>query len=141
MLFPDTSNLNLEKTFQFSLHMVDIKIKSVSIILRCTPWGYPDMHSITPYHSITSDRTDLDMGGINYSTLQSTHLKTFRQESADFTIVTAEGDKVMFSSSSQFQATYVTYDSFARTKGEFALFQGESFDLNTNRELIISVGR
>jgi hypothetical protein len=97
------------------------------------------MHSITPYHSITSDRTDLDMGGINYSTLQSTHLKTFRQESADFTIVTAEGDKVMFSSSSQFQATYVTYDSFARTKGEFTLFQGESFDLNTNRELVISV--
>ena len=90
-------------------------------------------------YSITPDHMDLDTGGINYSTLQSTHLTTSRQQSADVTIVTAEGDKVVFSSSSQFQATYVTYDSFARTKGEFALFQGESFDLNTNRELIISV--
>ena len=97
------------------------------------------MHSITPYHSITPDRTGLDMGGINYSTLQSTHLETSRQQSADFTIVTAEGDKVMFSSSSQFQATYITYDSFARTKGEFTLFQGESFNININRELTISV--
>lgn len=97
------------------------------------------MYSITPYHSTNPDRTGLDTGGINYNTLQSTNLTTSRQQSADVTIVTPEGDKVVFSSSSQFQATYVTYDSFAHTKGEFTLFQGKSFDLNINRELIISV--
>jgi len=97
------------------------------------------MYSITPYHSTNPDRTGLDMGDINYNTLQSTHLETSQKQSADVTIVTPEGDKVVFSSSSQFQATYVTYDSFAHTKGEFTLFQGKSFDLNINRELIISV--
>jgi len=90
-------------------------------------------------YSITQDHMGLDTGGINYSILQSTHLTTSHQQSADVTIVTAEGDKVVFASSSQLQATYVTYDSFARTEGEFALFQGRSFDLNTNREFIISV--
>lgn len=97
------------------------------------------MYALSPYHSIIPTHTGLDRGGIHYNILQATHLETFNQQCADFTIITAEGDKVMISSSSQLQVNYVTYNSLARTKEEFTLFQGESFNIRINKALIVSV--
>jgi hypothetical protein len=55
------------------------------------------------------------------------------------TIVTAEGDTVTLSSSSQIQATYMTYDGMGRVNDGFATFQGERLRLDANRERSIQI--
>ena len=97
------------------------------------------MHSIAPSHSITPVQASLDTGGTNYSISQSAQFTTSHHQNTDITIFTAEGDKVTLSSTSQFQATCATYNSFARTKGEFTWSRGQSLDLNISRELSILV--
>jgi hypothetical protein len=97
------------------------------------------MHSIVPYCSVTPDPTNLDTGARNYCTSQLTHVTASHQQNTDVTIMTAEGDKVTLSSSSQSQATFTTYDGFARTVGASAWFQAKRLDIDVARELSISV--
>jgi hypothetical protein len=92
-----------------------------------------------PYSSFIPYQTSLESGETNYSTSQFTRTTTSHQQDMDATIVTAEGDRVTLSWSSQSQATYTIYNSLARTTGESTWVQGSEFLLETDRELAISV--
>jgi hypothetical protein len=97
------------------------------------------MVSVFPYRSFIPYQTSLESGEINYSTSQFTRATTSHQQNTDATIVTAEGDRVMLSWSSQSQTTYTIYNSLARITGESTWLQGSQFLLETHRELTISV--
>lgn len=62
-----------------------------------------------------------------------------REQSADLTIVTKEGDKVTLSADSSFQAAYATYNSGAQINGIYTESRGILRAANVEREISISV--
>lgn len=62
-----------------------------------------------------------------------------RQQSADITLVTKEGDKVTFSADSSIEAAYATYDNQAQLKGVYAESRGKLNSATIEREVSISV--
>ena len=63
----------------------------------------------------------------------------FQSQEADLTIVTKEGDQVTISADSDFSLALTTYDSKGRMKGTQSSLHSETFSLESNQELLISV--
>jgi len=70
---------------------------------------------------------------------QLTKVAASQRQSADITIMTAEGDKVTLSTTSELQADYLTYNSLGRTASSLFGIQAETFSLEDSRELQIQV--
>lgn len=70
---------------------------------------------------------------------QLTKVAASQRQSADITIMTAEGDKVTLSTTSELQADYLTYNSLGRTASSLFGIKAESFSLEGSRELQIQV--
>ena len=83
------------------------------------------MCSITPYRCITPVHTNLDTRGRNCSISELTQVTSSHQQKTGVSIVTAEGDTVTLSSSSQVQGTYATYEAFRYTRRDLTGFQAE----------------
>ena len=97
------------------------------------------MNSIPPLNPHALGCSWPAMDGKNCSSSQLTGVAVSLQQDTDFTIVTTEGDKVTLSYDSEFQAAYVTYDSFSRINGDFSRSQGEMLGFHASREFTISV--
>jgi hypothetical protein len=62
-----------------------------------------------------------------------------REQSADITIVTKEGDTVTLSADSSIEAAYATYDKKAQLKGAYSESMGRLTSATVEREISISV--
>lgn len=70
---------------------------------------------------------------------QLTKVAASQRQSADITLMTAEGDKVTLSTASELRADYLTYNSLGRTTSALFGIQAESFALEGSREFQIRV--
>ena len=62
-----------------------------------------------------------------------------REQSADITLVTKEGDKVTLAFDSSFEAAYATYDRQARMNGAQTESRGQLSSVHVTREITLSV--
>lgn len=62
-----------------------------------------------------------------------------REQSADISLVTKEGDKVTLAADSSFEAAYATYDRQARMNGAYTESRGRLSSVNFEREITIRV--
>jgi len=97
---------------------------------------------MNPILSGTLNSLDQFNAGQKQQLYESSHMNlaaVSREQSADITFVTKEGDKVTLSADSSFEAAYATYDSQARVNGAYTESRGRLSSVNFEREITISV--
>jgi len=78
-------------------------------------------------------------GGSTYYGSQITNLSSSQHKNTDITIITAEGDRVTLSADSQRQTSHLTYSSLARGGGAMVQLQVESYSMEVNKNLSITI--
>lgn len=75
----------------------------------------------------------------NSAQVSAKSVQASQATSADFNIVTKEGDKVTISGASRYDLSYSTYTASGRLNDQSVDVKGESFSLSASRELSIQV--
>ena len=97
------------------------------------------MDSICTCNSLSTGQSTMEPYTKLCDVSQINHASIASEQSADITIMTAEGDKVTLLSHTQLEASLTTYNSRAYTNTTYIESQGRFVSFNSNRKIAISV--